>query len=144
VDKSILNEFQRRRVSVTFAKMEKDLLDIESFISTEERPGILYKIENDIPKETRKLLLRKIASIRQGIKKISEQFSLEREAISLKRKLRGTLSLLGVDMEEIESVRLRGYGEVAEGLSEALDPQLKEIEDNISIMLKLLRGETGE
>lgn len=124
--------------------VERDLFDIEDLLGSKGRVGVLFRIENDVPEEARELLIEKIIFIRQEIKKIAGQFSLEKETISLKQKLGGKLSLLGVDVEEIESKRLRGYGEVAEGLAEALDPQLSAIKENIYKMLKFLRGETEE
>ena len=140
MDKDILNEAQRRRVSITFAMVEKELLEVEELIQSGRRAGILYEIENDVPDEIEGPLIEKINSIREKIDNIKAEFSLHKETMSLTQKLGSKLSLLSVDVEEIESKRLKGYGEIAEGLKESLDPRLSEIKEEFYNMLKLLRG----
>jgi hypothetical protein len=144
----MLNSFQRRRVSITLRGLEEDLFDIEARISAEGRAGVLYVLENDIPPAARKALLERIALVRRGVRTAAGQFALEGETTGLRRRLIGELSLLGVSLEEIRTKRLRGYGEIAEGLQEALDPQLDALRDILYEMLGLLtagetRDETG-
>jgi hypothetical protein len=134
----MLNPYQRRRVSTTIRLLEENLFDIEARVSSEGRSGVLYTLNNNIPPAVKKALLDKIGIIRHGVRKIAGQFELEEETTWLRQRLVGELSLMGVSLEEIMARRLRGYGEIAEGLQEMLDPQLNALRAVLYEMLRLL------
>jgi len=137
----MLNDPQRRRLSITFRLLEEELDNLELSLKTDDYTGILYEIKNDVPLRTRDLLIDKIAAIKERIGVIAERFALEKGNKELSRSAIGELSLLGVSVEEVMSKRLRGYGEIAEGLGKALDPELDKVRDILWDMLKVLTND---
>lgn len=141
----MLNEQQRRGVSITLRALEEDLDNLKLSIKHDYYTGILYEIRNDIPLDAQDMLIADISMIKAKIRLLAERFTLEKETRNLSRRLNGELSLLGVSVEEIISQRLRGSGEVAEGLKEALDPELVSLTDILWNMLKIIaKNEVGK
>lgn len=123
----MLNEYQRRRVSITLSSLEEDLHDIEERLKSGDYTGILYEMKNDMSLQIRDFLIDNIAIIREKISNLAERFSLRGEIRMLSREIYGEMSVLWVSLEETKARRLRGYGEVAKGLADLLDPALDEI-----------------
>lgn len=123
----MLNELQRRRVSLTLLGLEEDLHDIEEHLKRGDYRGILYGITNDIPSPTRDAMISKMTLIKEKISELSERFSLRGETEMLSREIFGKMSVIWVSLEETKAGRLRGYGGVAEELHDLLDPALDEI-----------------
>ena len=123
----MLNEFQKRRLSITITGIEEDLYDIEECLKSQDYHGVLYEIRNDIPMTTRDAMIANIMLIRKGISSLAEQFGLRGETRMLSRKISSKLSILWVSLEETKARRLTGYGEVTAGLHDLLDPALDEI-----------------
>ena len=125
--------------------LEEDLDNLKLSIKHDYYTGILYEIRNDIPLDAQDMLIADISMIKAKIRLLAERFTLEKETRNLSRRLNGELSLLGVSVEEIISQRLRGSGEVAEGLKEALDPELVSLTDILWNMLKIIaKNEVGK
>jgi hypothetical protein len=125
--KDLLNEPQRRRLSLTLAAIEKKLRTAQIMAGAGDYKGVLYELRNDIPVEACLLLGEKISEIREKIKAIAGMFSLEKKEEALLPGIDAELSIEQVWIEEIKSKRLRGYGEVAAGLPDVLDPVLDEL-----------------
>lgn len=134
----MLNVSQKRRVSVTLSSLEEDLHDMERLLKSEDYIGIVYEMDNDIPSPAKNALIRKIAQVKNRIRSLAERFDLERERRSLRRQLSARLTYVWTTIEEIKTRHLRGYGAVAEGLKDTLDPELDAIIGLIQEMERLL------
>lgn len=134
----MLNDAQRRRVSVTLSSLEEDLHDMERMLKSEDYIGIIYEMDNDIPLPVKNALIEKIGEIEDGIDTLAERFDLEREGRILRRQLSARLTYNWTTLEEIKARYLKGYGNVAEGLKDTLDPELDAIIDLIQEMERLL------
>lgn len=118
--------------------LEQDLNNLELATKRDDYTGILCEIKNDVSPDARDMLIADISLIRAEIGLLAERFTLEKETTNVSRRLKGELSLLVVSIEEIMSQRLRGSGEVAEGLKESLDPELVSLRDILRHMLEIL------
>lgn len=134
----MLNDAQRRRVSVTLSSLEEDLHDMERMLKSEDYIGIIYEMDNDIPLPVKNALIEKIGEIKDGIDTLAERFDLEREGRILRRQLSARLTYNWTTLEEIKARYLKGYGNVAEGLKDTLDPELAAIIGLIQEMERLL------
>ncbi len=134
----MLNDAQRRRVSVTLSSLEEDLHDMERMLKSEDYIGIIYEMDNDIPLPVKNALIEKIGEIEDGIDTLAERFDLEREGRILRRQLSARLTYNWTTLEEIKARYLKGYGNVAEGLKDTLDPELAAIIGLIQEMERLL------
>jgi hypothetical protein len=58
---------------------------------------------------------------------MAQKLSLEKRSEETKSQILGSMAIQWVNLEEIKSRRLRGYGEVPNELREFLDPQVDRI-----------------
>ncbi len=135
---AMLNDAQRRRMSVTLSSLEEDMHDMERLLESANYVGVVHEIDNDIPAPAKNALTRKMAQIKDRIRSLAERFGLERERRNLRRQLSARLTYDWTTIEEIKTLHLRGYGAVAEGLKETLDPELDAIIGLILEMERLL------
>ncbi len=123
----MLNDSQKRKVSIALSDLEENLSEIEDHLKREDRKGVLFDLSNDIPLPEQRAMLFKIASIKRDIKKLSEQFGLHKQFKKLSSRIYGETSALWASVAEIKTGHLRGYGGVAERLEKELDPALEAI-----------------
>lgn len=127
----MLNDSQKRKVSITMSALEEGLIEMEGLLRSEDRIGVLYELGNDIPLPMRRELLCKIADIKRDIKNIADQSGLYKQQEKLSSRISGDASILWASIAEIKTGHLRSYGGVADGLEEALDPALETICDEL-------------
>jgi len=137
----LLNTSQRASVSTTLSTLEEMLCEIERNLNCGGCKGVLYEVRDDVPVPIRGDVLKRISLIREKIKIIAEQFDLEKRSKVVSRDTMGKLVYGWEILEGAKARYLRGYGAVAEGLAEALDPQLKEIIALVDEMRDLVIGE---
>lgn len=135
-----LNEPQRRGLSATFRTLEEMMYEIETVINSGGYRGSLLEIDNDISPQAKEEVLKRIRLIREKISRLSKQFSLEMKQMKSSRQIFADLSYCWEILEGSKAKKLRGYGEVAEGLKEILDPQINTIIDLITDMENLIKG----
>jgi hypothetical protein len=134
-----LNEYQRRGLSATFRTLEEMMHEIETMINSDGFEGNLIVIDNDISLQAREEILKRIRLIREKISRLSKQFSLEMKQMKSSRQMLSDLSYCWEILAGSKAKKLRGYGEVAEGLEEVLDPQINTIVDLIIEMENILK-----
>jgi len=134
-----LNEYQRRGLSATFKTLEEMMHEIGTMINGDGYKGSLLEIDNDISPQAREEILKRIGLIREKISHLSKQFSLEMKQMKSSRQMLSDLSYCWEILEGSKAKKLRGYGEVAEGLEEVLDPQINIIVELITEMENILR-----
>ena len=134
-----LNEYQRRGLSATFRTLEEMMHEIETMINGDGYKGSLLEIDNDSSPQAREEILKRIRLIRGEISRLSKQFSLEMKQMKSSRQMLSNLSYCWEILEGSKAKKLRGYGEVAEGLEQVLDPHINTIVDLIAEMENILR-----
>jgi len=134
-----LNEYQRRGLSATFRTLEEMMQEIETVINSDGYKGSLLEIDNDSSPQAREEILKRIRLIRGEISRLSKQFSLEMKQMKSSRQMLSNLSYCWEILEGSKAKKLRGYGEVAEGLEQVLDPHINTIVDLIAEMENILR-----
>jgi hypothetical protein len=134
-----LNEYQRRGLSATFRTLEEMMQEIETVINSDGYKGSLLEIDNDSSPQAREEILKRIQLIREKIGRLSKQFSLEMKQMKSSRQMLSDLSYCWEILEGSKAKKLRGYGEVAEGLEEVLDPQINIIVELITEMENILK-----
>lgn len=127
----MLNEHQRRSLSVTFRTIEQHLLILEQMLGTGDYMGILSEWVNDVSPSQRDILLAKIPQAMEQIRIVAEEFSLYKAGRQARQHLSAELSYCWEILQSVKAKRLQ-VGEVDEGFENTLDPQ-------IDILLGLLR-----
>jgi hypothetical protein len=139
IEASMLNEPQRRGLSATFRILEEMMYEIETVMNSDGYKGILVAMDNDIPTEAREEIIKKIQLVREKVSYLSKLFSLEIKQTKSSSRILADLSYCWETLEGSKAKKLRGYGSVAEGLEELLDPQINSIVILISEMEKLIK-----
>jgi hypothetical protein len=139
IEASMLNEPQGRGLSATFRILEEMMYEIETVMNSDGYKGILVAMDNDIPTEAREEIIKKIQLVREKVSYLSKLFSLEIKQTKSSSRILADLSYCWETLEGSKAKKLRGYGGVAEGLEELLDPQINSIVILISEMEKLIK-----
>jgi len=135
----MLNEPQRRGLSSTFRILEEMLLEIETMINSDGFEGNLMVIENDVSPQAREKILMIIELVREKLNSVSKQLALEIKQTKMSSQILADLSYCWEILEGSKAKKLRGYGEVAEGLEKVLDPQINIVIDLVTEMEKLIK-----
>jgi hypothetical protein len=134
-----LNEYQRRGLSATFRTLEEMMHEIETMINSDGFKGNLIVIDNDISPQAMEKIVKKIQLVRDKVGRLSKQFTFEIKQTKTSSQILADLSYCWETLEGSKAKKLRGYGEVAEGLEEVLDPQINTIIDLITEMENILK-----
>jgi len=136
---SMLNEFQRRGLTATFRTLEEMMYEIEAAINSDVYRGILLEIDNDISRQAKEGIIERIRLVREKVSYLSKHFDLEKKRKKSSSQIQADLSYCWEILEGSKAQRLRGYGKVAEGLEEILDPQINSIINLITEMENLVK-----
>jgi hypothetical protein len=141
IEASMLNEYQRRGLSATFRILEEMMFEIETRINSDGFKGNLIVIDNDISSQAREEIVKRIKLVKEKVSRLSKQFNLEMKQTKSSSQILADLSYCWEILEGSKAKKLRGYGEVAEGLEEVFDPQINTIIDLITEMENLIKGD---
>lgn len=122
---TLLNPGQTKSLIMTLSILEETLVEIEFAIL--HRPGrwITYEISDDeLPDEIKTDIVARIAVIRERISRIMQEFNLPKRNKRTGAEIVGKLAFAWEILEGAKAKHLRGYGAIAEGLAEELDPRL--------------------
>jgi hypothetical protein len=136
----MLNENQRRAVSVTFRTVEQYLHTIEQMLATQDYSGILVDWRNNVSVSQKDLLAAKISEAMEKIRMLSDQFSLEKTRKHARQNISAELSYCWEILQGVKAKRLKGYGEVDSSLEHTLDPQIDILVAILGEMQSLLQG----
>lgn len=140
----LLNPSQRGSLATTLSTLEEMLCEIERNLTLGGCKGVLYEVQDDVPVQMRGEILKRLSLVREKIKVMEERFDLEKKSRGVSRDTMGKLVYGWEILEGAKARYLRGYGAVADGLAEALDPQLDEIIGLVDEMRDLVMGEKKE
>jgi|GEM_PF-624986 len=146
----LLNPNQRNSLASTLRVLEEILSETKLNISCSFCLDIMYEVNDDLPAAVKEESLKRIMLIREKIRAIMEEFVLERRSKRTSQDIIGKLSYAWEILEGTKARYLRGYGAVAEGLAEHLDPQINAVILLVDEILKMiskkkqpLRGSTS-
>ena len=126
-----LNENHKIAIFSTLCLLEKDIDEIEMLIESPLH-GRLYEIYNDLTDIQKEEILFRIKSLRRYIYEYADNLKLESVKESLNGIIRGTFSLRWVDVCELESKPLRGYGIINQDVNGILNYFAKNMEKLLS------------
>src|ERR1035438_344773 len=116
---NLLNPNQRRGLTTALCVMEEMLCGIEQKLTGSPSRGVLYKLRDDLPTQVKEELLKKIALFRERIETMTGEFALESRNKDISKGIRGNLAYGWEVLQGTKASHLKGYGAVAEGLSDA-------------------------
>jgi hypothetical protein len=135
----LLNPNQRGHLTTTLGVMEEMLCEIEQTLTVGCCTGVLY-----LPAQVKEEVLRRISLVRNRVEITKGEFALEKSGKDASRVFKGKLVYSRGILEEAKARHQRGYGAVAEGLAEALDPHIDAIITLVDDMRDLVMGKAKE
>lgn len=139
-----LSENHKRRITSVFKQLDKIFSSFENYVRGGEYSSELYSEKNDLSQSEREKLAGAVEEIKAILREIKEELKLEPDISNVSRLVTVRSMSIWVDLIEIKSGNLGGYGPVPDGFSEYFDPKLDSI---IEILQKISnipgRGENG-
>ncbi len=130
----MLNENQKRALSITLRIVEEKLRDIERVLESSDDVGVLYEMKQNISPAVKNEVFKEIVLIKERIKALAEKFDLRKESTNANKEALRALPYCWEILEDAKARGMKRYGSVADGLKNILDPQLSTI---IDLILKI-------
>ncbi|MCM8821189.1 MAG: hypothetical protein NC932_04485 [Candidatus Omnitrophica bacterium] len=118
---------QKNSISSVLLILNEVIDEIDDLCSTEGRKSILYEVVNNLDEKEKSNVLKTTGEIKELIKNISTVLNIKKKRYETKRSISSRVSSLWEMICEIESKRLKGYGDVSPSLKEYLDPAVSRI-----------------
>jgi len=122
-----LNLNHKRALSAALREVEEELAYLKRLLLKSEEERLFLHINDDLAQEERQRLIGKIEWLTNRLGYLKNLFGLEPGERILRWIVRGTLVYLSVQLEEIKSDRLEGYGKITPEGKEMLDSKLNEM-----------------
>ena len=120
----MLNEYQKRGISIALRIVEERMYDIEKILHDKNYAGILYDINCKIPPEKREEISKRVHFIKDRMMYLSKKFNLEKEYREATNEIFSKLPYCLEIIDNIKAKQLERYGDITNGLDSVLDPHL--------------------
>jgi hypothetical protein len=134
----MVTDTQRRVLEIGLRRIETEVAWIEELLGWTYE-GLLASIVEDLGDSKREQLRARIHQARGLISGLREALGLRPERVPKSGWIAGHLAHLWVIAEECQSRYLRGYGAVAPGLAEIVDPPARRLAELLLAMQRITR-----
>jgi hypothetical protein len=119
-----LSENHIRGISATLVLLDKALCEFDHWAHGHDVQSVLYEIRNTLSRAQRELIAGEVAVMKALLSEMQSTLDLERSVRSVDHMISGSCSVLWASLVELESCRLRRYGDIPDGLAEHLEPRV--------------------
>ncbi|HEY4307516.1 MAG TPA: hypothetical protein VGM82_23785 [Gemmatimonadaceae bacterium] len=133
-----LNDSQRRHYEVLFAKLERNLMELEAAARDEKLETVLNVFESDLPPRFAQQAPSVIDEAKRQLATLAHALSLRPRTESRRRICRALITSDLNGLTDATSTRLRGFGAVDPSIATHLDPALEELRATVSRLADLL------
>jgi len=123
----MLNPSHKRALIAALGEVENKLTSLRRFLLKTEGERLFLHVTDDLTLDEKEKLIQKIECLMDRLISLKSLFGLKPSERVLRWIARATAVYLSVQLEEIKSDRLRGYGEVKTEAKNILDPTLNEM-----------------
>ena len=134
----VLQEPQRRSISITLANIERELLQLRHELRRLPPESVLTRHTEPLPQEKAPMVEELISKIQSKIQALGSSLELEPQEEPQLRSILAMLVLANVSIEEIMPRYLRGYGAVDPATAEFLNAELPELRSLVLELVNLL------
>ena len=127
-----ISENHRRGIASTLGLLDEMLCQFEQWAQGSEAHGVLYEESNSLTARQPKQIMGTITSIREVMKTLRDDLKLERNILDIRTAVWSRSASFWEALVELETGRLKRYGELPEGFAEYFDPK-------INTLVELLR-----
>lgn len=123
----MLNLSQKKSLGITLGIVEDELRRLEWMLDRSAEDWLFSHFTDDLKPEERPLIGEKIQRLREELTSLKSCFDLHYSSkeFLLSSLVKAFALYLAVQLENAKSNKLKGYGEIAPGLKESLDPKLE-------------------
>jgi len=126
------------RLSVSMQVLEDTISEVEEIIMKDaNQRKLMNETIDNISSWEKALILKRIEEIRGLINYIAKELNLEKRREETRSQILGAMTIQWVNLEEIKSKKLSGYGEVPDEMREFLDPQVDRIISLVNEIAKI-------
>lgn len=131
-----LNEYQKRGLLLTFSHIDALLTRALRDADSKQVQSPFSRMALDMPLAQQQAMARQVASLRSRMLAILDRFgvSLPKRDISAVQAMDVAIMMAGVDLDELGSRRLRGYGNVSEETAAEINRLAKELQEFLARM----------
>jgi len=144
--KERLNEFQARRLRVTFAYIDRLLCEIEGMLHASSSHAAFPRYAADVSARQCEKIDEFIARLRTQLVRALESQGMERERapIPALRAIQAAIGSIDMAVEELKPRHMRGYGEVPEAVAAELNGIVKNLGGLVAEFDRYVRGRDEE
>lgn len=134
-----LRENYRRSIETSLAFLDETICRFEEWAAGREVRSVLYAESNILTTAQRQKIIAEVTSIKAELQELKEVFDLEPRVETASQSIWSNCSGLWATLAEMQSKRMRGYGEPPEEFPQYWDPKLEEIERHLARILDALK-----
>ena len=138
-----INENQRRSIASSLALLDEALCLFEEYGRGREVHSVCFEERNRLTARQRKRLLGEIEKLHEEMRQIKEDLGLPRRVEDVGKRIWGHSAGFWEMLAELQSNRLRGYGEVSSDLAEYLDPRAESLLERVQGLSAIAGGTNG-
>lgn len=120
-----MSENHIRGISVTLSLLDEDLWEFHQWAKGQEIRSVLYEVRNPLSAVQRQLIADRVAKMLEVLGEIKDTLNLEGSVHQADKMIVSSCVAQRAALAEIETGRLRRYGEVPVGLSKYIDSVVK-------------------
>ncbi len=121
-----------RGISTTLSLLDEDLCEFEQWANGQGVTSVLYEVRNTLSAVQRQLIAERVAKMRVILKEVKDALNLEGSVHRVDKMIVGSCAVLWVSLVELESDRLRRYGQLPPGLAQYLDPKVAVLNEDLN------------
>ena len=129
-----MTENHIRGISSTLTLLDEDLCEFDRWARGHEVKSVLYEVRNTLSAVQRQQIEERVAKMHVMLKEIRDTLNLEGSVTAVHKRIVSSCAVLWVSLVELESSRLRRYGDVPPGLGEYLDPKVRALNDDLRVI----------
>lgn len=135
----MLSGAQRNALRITLRLTEETLCAVMRLLEEPSFEETMHGMVNDLTQDRQQAIAEEVRQGREILRYLRDQFDLDIEIHEKSRLIAGHVITLWEMVMEAHTRYLRGYGRVAPGLPEALDPSIDRLAEIVTRIQKLAR-----
>jgi hypothetical protein len=129
-----MSENHIRAITTTLSLFDEDLCEFYQWAEGHAIKSVLHEVRNPLPAVQRKVIAERVERMLKVLKEIKDTLDLSPSVHMTDKMIVGTCAIEWASLVELESNRLRRYGEVPPGLGEYLDPKVKALNEDLRVI----------
>ena len=127
-----------RGISVTLSLLDEDLWEFDQWAKGQEVRSVLYEVRNTLSEGQRQLIAEQVAKMREILRELRDTLGLEGFLHLVDKMVASSCAMQWASLLELESSRLRRYGELPPGLAEYLDPKVSILNEELGRISRIV------